>query len=153
MKRHLRKSTNATGKNDYIPTEPSLFSEDEMGEVANNDFFDQYAEAYLEAMRIVCRLDDMELFNLSQEYHQCHDTKEAYYLHVLPSHVMTLMQFMALGDCINMRRGYMNNPSQKPHMAVPESFVEARKRFMEEIHNGKYGHTDWIFLNDYPQGL
>ena len=136
-----------------ITTEPSLFSEEEMGEEVSNDFFDQYAEAYLEAMRIVCCLDDMEFYNLNQEYQQCHETKEAYYLPVLPSHVMTLMQFMVLGDCINMRRGYMNNPNQKPHMAVPESFVEARKRFMEESHNGKYGHTEWVSLLDYPQSL
>ena len=117
-----------------------------MGEEVSNDFFDQYTEAYLEAMRIVCSFDAPAFYNLSQEYQQCHETKEAYYLPVLPSHVLTLMQFMALGDCINMRRGYMNNPNQKPHVSVPESFVEARKRFMEEIHNGKYGHTEWVSL-------
>ena len=153
MRKHSRKSTGGIGKNDFITTEPALFNEEEMGEEISDDFFDQYAETYLEAMRIVCCLDDMEFYNLSQEYQQCHETKEAYYLHVLPSHVMTLMQFMALGDCINMRRGYMNNPNRKPHVAVPASFAEARKRFMEEIHNGKYGHTDWISLPDYPQAL
>lgn len=153
MRKHLKKSACAIGKNNYITAEPALFSEDEMGEEISNDFFDQYAEAYLEAMRIVCCLDDVEFYNLSKEYQQCHDTKEACYLHVLPSHVMTLMQFMALGDCINMRRGCMNNPNQKLHVAVPASFVEARKRFMEEIHNGKYGHTDWISLPDFPQAL
>lgn len=153
MRKQWKKNPFPIGKDVFITAEPALFSEEEMGGEASNDFFDQYAEAYLEAMRIVCRLDDMEFYNLSQEYRQCYDTKEAYHLHVLPSRVMTLMQFMALGDCINMRRGYVNNPTQKPYVAVPASFAKATKRFMEEIHNGEYGHTDWITLLDYPHAL
>lgn len=120
--------------------EQRLFSDEEMRGGVSIDFFDQFTDAYLEALQIVGKLDDAGFYFLSQDFYTLNQgTRDMFFLHPLPIKVITITQFVALRDCINLRHGYNNN-FQKPHVTFPGAFVEARKR----LGNDNCSYTEWF---------
>ena len=80
--------------------ELQLFSEEEMRSGSRStDYFDLYEDAYLEAMRLICSLDDYGFYELNEEYNlNKSERKESYYLRNIPGKVLTAEMFYALGE-------------------------------------------------------
>ena len=134
------------GSNRKASYEPCLFSEEEMRGGIRTDFFELYEDAYLEAIRIVCKLDDVSYMALSHEVDQQYMFAEKYWIRMLPGYAMSYIEFDALREIIGIRHGYNNNfySFQKPHVSVPASFEKAKKRFEDELPKGEYRNVEWI---------
>ena len=128
--------------------ESQLFSEEEMRSGSRStDFFGIYEDAYLEAMKMICRLDDVGFYKLNEEYNLYEgEIKESYYLRNIPSKVLTSDMFYALGDMIALRHYHNNHLYNfaKPQITVPSSFNQARERFLKELTKEGYVNTEWI---------
>ena len=109
--------------------ELQLFSEEEMRSGSRStDYFDLYEDAYLEAMRLICSLDDFGFYKLNEEYNLIkNEIKESYYLRNIPGKVLNFYNFA------------------KPHITFYSSlFYKARERFLKELVNERYVNTKWI---------
>jgi len=125
---------------------PFLFSEEEMHGGVRTDFFDKQEDAYLEAIRIVSKLDDVSFSSLTQEVDQQERFKDMYWIRMLPGYIMDSIQFQALCDIIGLRRGYKNHlfSYDNPYLTVPSSFEKAKKRFENELPKEEYRYVEWI---------
>lgn len=126
--------------------DPCLFSEQEMQGGVCIDNFDQKEDAYLEAIRIVCKLDDVSFIALGEEVEQQYRFAETYWIRSLPGYIMSHSQFEALREIIGIRHGYNNNyySFQKPHVTFLTSFEKAKKRFEDELPKEEYKYVEWI---------
>lgn len=126
--------------------DPCLFSEQEMQGGVCIDCFDQKEDAYLEAIRIVCKLDDFSFIALGEEVEQQYRFAEKYWIRSLPGYIMSHSQFEALREIIGIRHGYNNNyySFQKPHVTFLASFEKAKKRFEDELPKEEYKYVEWI---------
>ena len=123
---------------EYLKCVLPLFSEEEM---EGSHFFIGFEKAYLEAMRIVSKLDVVSFAILSHHYEQSYPLC----LKSLPEYEMDLARHKALGDIIGMRHLYYNHGATvKPHVTVPDSFVKAREGFKSECNNQEYISTEWL---------
>lgn len=121
-----------------------LFSEAEMtgGINVKKDFYEQYVNAYIKGLSSIVNLDDITYRELSFEIEHKKSDFNIYgqiYLKTIPLFIMSLVELLAMEECINMRRSYINRC--KPHFTFPEAFVEARENFMK---NEKYTNIRWI---------
>ena len=138
-----------TNPNSSKSMELQLFSEEEMRSGSRStDYFDLYEDAYLEAMRLICSLDDFGFYKLNEEYNLIkREIGRSYYLRNIPGKVLTSEMFYALGEMIALRH-YHNNHFYnftKPHILIASSsFYKARERFLKELANERYVNTEWI---------
>ena len=128
--------------------ENQLFSEEEMRSGSRStDFLEMYEDAYLEAMRLIGKLDDIGFYKLSEEYNLYRvEIKERYYLRNVPGKILTSAMFCALGEMIDLRHYHNNHLYNfgKPNITIPSSFTQAREHFMKEQMNEGYENTEWI---------
>lgn len=136
------------GSNRQSIHNPCLFSEEEMqgGIRLRTDSFDSYEDAYLEALRIVCKLDDVSFIALGEEVEQQYRFAEKHWIRSLPGYIMGVVQFESLREIIGIRHGYNNHfySFQNPHVIAPGSFTKALERFRGELPNEEYKFTEWI---------
>lgn len=121
-----------------------LFSEAEMtgGINVKKNFYEQYVDAYIKGLSSIVSLDDITYSELSFEIEHIRSDYEIYghiYLKTISMFIRSLVELLAIEDCINMRRAYTNRC--KPHFTFPAAFVDARDKFLK---NEKYTNIRWI---------
>ena len=127
--------------------EPSLFSEHQMEGGVRKNFFDVYADAYLEAMRTISKLDDGSFYMLREKYEQqTPELKEGIFLMAFPEKTITEASYFAMGEMIALRRYYNNRlmGHAEARITVPDSYRDARERFLLEANKDEYVCTDWV---------
>jgi len=127
--------------------EQELFTEEEMRGGISDDVGDVFVDAYLEAIRIISRLDDEEFFTLSKQYQQLpNDPERLFFLPALPTHIMNIIQYVILGECIELRhhQEYFHDCPGQRDILIINCFEEARERFEKENENGEYKYTSWL---------
>ena len=113
------------------------------------DIFILYEEAYLEAMRKVCRLDDMEfMLNGNKLFDTLPEIQEGDFLpfRAPRDSYLRLIPYEALDQIINLRHAYINHfyDFENARITIPSSFFKARERFMKECTSEEYAQTEWI---------
>lgn len=127
--------------------EPSLFSEHQMEGGVSKNFFDVYADAYLDAMRTISKLDDGGFYMLRKEYEQqSPELKDGIYLMAFPEKTISEASYFAMGEMIELRRYYNNRLMEhaEARITVPDSYRDAREHFLLEATKDEYVCTDWV---------
>lgn len=127
--------------------EPCLFSEEEMEGGASEKYFDVYTDAYLEAMRTISKLDDGAFYMFREEYEQREsELNEGIYLIAFPEKMITEATYFAMREMIELRRYYNNRLMEhaEARITVPDSYRDARERFLLEANKDEYVCTDWV---------
>ena len=127
--------------------EPSLFSEHQMEGGVSKNFYDVYADAYLDAMRTISKLDDEGFYMFREEYEQRKpELNEGIYLIAFPEKMITEATYFAMREMIELRRYYNNRLMEhaEARIMVPDSYRDAREHFLLEATKDEYVCTDWV---------
>lgn len=132
-----------------------LFTPDEMkgGLKPKDPYLEESIEAYLKYMQIITELDERTCHLLQWECDNVSGHCSANYCYRIETlaATVTIIQFEALKDCVDMRmfalanQGYNNRKvSWRPHVTDPSAFVRARETF-KRCYSAKYeGRDSWI---------